>query len=546
MALITGLLCCGRCRRLAAFRQWLWARNEERGPGMRRSREALRKAKAKRGGFSLRRRRLRKSPELNTIHEQARVFCVVRHCNLCFTVNLASQEDESAIFAPADIEQPAIESENSTAPVLKAAIVAVTAESTQEPLPPAFPANNENIKPAEDPGAGSAEPKAAGASLSPHFAIAGEEVLACAVSTQQQAPSLTTSILQAFAAGSDHEDPSPKTPAKDPAPKDSDFEDAATCSKKPKPKSPLKPAVLRFNEEVITISPVSSSTNIAGEKDNPREDRSPQQGRVSTQPLSRSVPNTDLAGIDFDWEARRESIRARSLKTRIRRRLQHSPDRDNNNNNDAAAPMSSREVDEQAGAESLGSLKGIVSSLKKVGSIHSNNSTMSTKEHDEHEGDEPLTSFKGIVSSLKKVGSTHSNHSSKSESSETTLSIEDMPKDRPELEARLNIILGRLDRLRNQVRLFNSLIKEYYDLFESQRRIHATYPEVKVVLEEELENVRKMRTGFEKSLKALHRQIDRIATARARLDESEGQVCTIWDMYMGYKHEDEWADLFAY
>ncbi|EXJ86724.1 hypothetical protein A1O3_03677 [Capronia epimyces CBS 606.96] len=291
-----------------------------------------------------------------------------------------------------------------------------------------------------------------------------------------------------------------------------ELEDSASNTPEPasKSKSPLNPPVVRFDDQVTTISPVNSTTNIAGQQDNldTTAEPKPLLGRVSSQPLSAPADEEDPNDFDFDWEGRRESIKARSLRNRVRKRF-------SSNNSES----------EQA-----------------------NKSTMSSKGNNEQDGADSLPGLKSIVSTLKKVGSTHSNNSSKSESSETTQTqpFDDLPGDRAGLEARLNIHLGRLDRLRNQVRLFNDVIQDYYDYFESQRNIHNLAPSVEAPLIEELEQVLKMRAGFEKSVKFHHNTIDRIARARAQLDKSQGLKCTVWDMYMGFKREAEWAQLFAF
>lgn len=72
--IMAGLLCCCNCRRLFVIRGWPWANKAQRRSGVRRFSEGWPKAKGKQGGVVIRRRRLRKNPGLNTIHEQARAF----------------------------------------------------------------------------------------------------------------------------------------------------------------------------------------------------------------------------------------------------------------------------------------------------------------------------------------------------------------------------------------------------------------------------------------------------------------------------------------
>ncbi|KAL2410468.1 hypothetical protein ABEF95_008157 [Exophiala dermatitidis] len=309
----------------------------------------------------------------------------------------------------------------------------------------------------------------------------------------------------AAAGAKEEEEPTAVDPSSpvDSSPKTSESEHSDRRNNKSPSQSnfPLRPPpAVRFDELVTNISPLTSSTNLAGQ--NEAKAVTPPRARISIKPLSPPAEVTGneeegLTDFDFDWEARRASIRARSLKNRLRRTL------------DAY------------------SLSNMASEADRA---------------------ESLSSLKSLVSTLRKAGSTHSNNSSKSENSENAngQASDNLPEDRAGLEAQLNIHLGRLDRLRNQVRLFNDLIKDYYDLLDTQARIHAKLPEVEKTVLEELDNIRQMRAAFEKSVKFHHGKIDQIAVARARLDKSQGLKCTVWDMYMGFKKEAEWAQLFAF
>lgn len=183
MAPLGGLLCCCDCRRLIPFRLWPWGQRAEGRTGMGRGRQDVRKARSK----EVRRRRLRKSPELNTISEGARVLCLsTAFCSLANT----SQEDEPALFAASTgtalhydtagtSNKPTPSITTTTCPQLQLP----TFDQDQELFPSINCSAPATVEPAHSAGGAAAEPKEVETSVVPHLAAVTDEVVATAIST---------------------------------------------------------------------------------------------------------------------------------------------------------------------------------------------------------------------------------------------------------------------------------------------------------------------------------------------------------------------------
>ncbi|KEF60867.1 uncharacterized protein A1O9_02429 [Exophiala aquamarina CBS 119918] len=153
-----------------------------------------------------------------------------------------------------------------------------------------------------------------------------------------------------------------------------------------------------------------------------------------------------------------------------------------------------------------------------------------------------MGSLKSLVSSLRKVSTSGSQ---KSDGPSKQLLPDELPHTREGLEARLNYHLGELDRLRKLVYQRNDEIKEISYRLQIHQRTREEVPRSLQKLKELLDNVRQQRNSYAHFVDYHRGEIRRIGQRREELDLSQGIQPATKDMYKAFEREAEWVQLFS-
>lgn len=158
-------------------------------------------------------------------------------------------------------------------------------------------------------------------------------------------------------------------------------------------------------------------------------------------------------------------------------------------------------------------------------------------------------SFKSALSNLKRNSTNASNNSDKSTPTKDIFDIppDSLPDNPRDLEGLLNRHLSALDHLKRTVDGRNKEIKDYG---MRAAMYHDLRPKPSVAflrqVDAEMYVLRQQRNGLQPLVQMRHNEIVRIADHRKKLDREQGQECTVYDMYLGYRHVEEWEQRFSY
>lgn len=154
-----------------------------------------------------------------------------------------------------------------------------------------------------------------------------------------------------------------------------------------------------------------------------------------------------------------------------------------------------------------------------------------------------LGSLKGLVSTMKKVARSDSK---KSDSSvERQEPLDNLPDTRVGLEARLNYHLSELDHIRRSVVARNQEIRDFSSRAAYQHRLRSDVPASIRKLDEAINTLRVQRNGFLPFVEYHQNEVRRITQRRKELDDSQGLECIVLQMYTGFLREAEWLQLFS-
>lgn len=153
-----------------------------------------------------------------------------------------------------------------------------------------------------------------------------------------------------------------------------------------------------------------------------------------------------------------------------------------------------------------------------------------------------IGSLKSLVSSLRKVSTAKSQ---KSDASQNQPLPDELPHTREGLEARLNYHLGELDRVRKLVHQRNEEIKETSYRLHTHQRLKEEVPRALQKLKELLDNVRQQRNSYANFVDYHRGEIRRIGQRREELDLSQGIKPATREMYTAFEREAEWVQLFS-
>jgi chromosome segregation ATPase len=261
----------------------------------------------------------------------------------------------------------------------------------------------------------------------------------------------------------------------------------------------LEHPTVRFHDEVTVIA-ISPAGSISGgvEQKTLRRDRA----------LSAAVDKD----LDFNWANRHRFQQYKTKPAKLRKRRNNSTDISYSSDSSMASPTG----DEPQRNNSLGSLKSMVSSLKKVASSTTQNSDLCLD---------------------KPVEVNEENKPPK---------LDVLPDTRTDLEAHLNCHLSDLDRIRKSVQDYNDRIRDLNQRKDARARQGKAAAGTLAVIHQEIELIHKQRDDLHPFVEYFHGQIKRIADHRAELDKSQGLECTVYNMYLGFKRENEWQELFSY
>jgi hypothetical protein len=156
-----------------------------------------------------------------------------------------------------------------------------------------------------------------------------------------------------------------------------------------------------------------------------------------------------------------------------------------------------------------------------------------------------MGSLKSLVSSLRKVSTPTSQHSDHSLLANEPFPDE-LPYNKVGLDARLNYHLAELDRIRKLVIARNEDVKELsFHAHTTASRQQEEMPRAVAKAFELVEDVRQSRNGLIRYVDFHQRQIRRIARRREEIDIRAGQQPTTSQMYKDLEREEEWMDLFS-
>lgn len=155
-----------------------------------------------------------------------------------------------------------------------------------------------------------------------------------------------------------------------------------------------------------------------------------------------------------------------------------------------------------------------------------------------------IGSLRGIVSSFRKVSPSTSQ---KSNALENQLQLEDeLPDTREGLEARLNYHLSELDLLRKLVKERNREIEQTSSRLHTHQQLREDVERCSLEKLEELrDNIRQQRNGFARFVDYHRGEIRRISQRREDLDISQGIRPATREMYKAFEKEAEWVQLFS-
>jgi len=153
-----------------------------------------------------------------------------------------------------------------------------------------------------------------------------------------------------------------------------------------------------------------------------------------------------------------------------------------------------------------------------------------------------MGSLKSLVSSLRKVSTSGSQ---KSDGASKQLPPDELPHTREGLEARLNYHLGELDRLRKLVQQRNDEIKEMSYRLQIHQRLREEVPRSLQKLKELLDNVRQQRNSYAHFVDHHRSEIRRIGQRREELDLAQGIQPATREMYKAFEREAELVQLFS-
>jgi hypothetical protein len=156
-----------------------------------------------------------------------------------------------------------------------------------------------------------------------------------------------------------------------------------------------------------------------------------------------------------------------------------------------------------------------------------------------------MGSLKGLVSTLRKVSTPTSQ-----QTEHTLLANEpfpdELPFDKVGLDARLNYHLAELDRLRKLVMTRNEDIRELsFHAHTTENRHREGMPRAVSKAFELVEEVRQSRNNMIRYVDFQQRQIRRIARRREEIDIRAGQQPATSQMYKDLEKEAEWMELFS-
>ncbi|KAJ9610225.1 hypothetical protein H2200_005002 [Cladophialophora chaetospira] len=162
----------------------------------------------------------------------------------------------------------------------------------------------------------------------------------------------------------------------------------------------------------------------------------------------------------------------------------------------------------------------------------------------------PTGSFKSALSTIKRAATNTSNKSTNSytpgDDSIFNITPDPLPDNPRDLEGYLNRHLSALDQLARTVEARNTEIKDYCTRAAYYYNLKPRVPNQFLrQLDAEIHVLRSQRIGLQVLVKMRWDEIVRIADHRKVLDEAKGLVCTVYEMYLGYRRVEEWEERFS-
>ena len=162
----------------------------------------------------------------------------------------------------------------------------------------------------------------------------------------------------------------------------------------------------------------------------------------------------------------------------------------------------------------------------------------------------PTESFKSTLSTIKRAATNGSNKSNLSftpgDDNPFHIQPSPLPDNPRDLEGFLNRHLSALGHLERTVEARNEELKDYNvraaNYYSQKPRLPTQFL---LELDVEINVLRAQRNGLRPLVQMRQEEIVRIADHRKMLDEEQGLVCTVYDMYLGFRKLEDWEQRFS-